>query len=776
METLSFVRRILVKSSDEEVSEDQSTMPSWANFLAVFLLCLGLYYLMRFLFYIAYFWQRKAEERMEEALKLRDRVVDKFREENGYSWDFVIVFKVTTYASNAKESDMKSEFSMRNIVLKLADAGLHTKIFYSSQHDEVYCKVRAPQARLIRQAVELKYKLYCDPINVSNLLTIGNQNGRAEERWGPTRIITDGVQTEIPPYEFIYADYRATHNKEDKQLYKKYGPKTIFQGSDRIKIIQAIITSPIENGGCDLNVYELQKAGCIEGFFPIHDIVELSKLEAKWFVFWSWPKNVPIDDVKNYFGEKIGFLTAFMSHYTQWLIWPAFLGFCTWLNVAAEKGNPNVILAPVYAFGMAIWATLFLESWKRRENRLGLEWGVFGDAVVETVRPEYVDNPYVYRVTSPVNGKRMLYFPRLEYIKRQFISTTASAMFIMCVIALFIAMFAAKFVMDADPETSGSAGIVASLFNAVIVIVMGAIYKIVVAMLNEYENHRTVTEYEDALIVKTFIVQFINTFTSLFFIAFGQDLLSEAHEGVRRCVGSCMRQIQETLSVLFLTKLATSSVTSLLVPYFNMKFRESIEFEGVKDEDISQLEREYLREEYELTLGPFTDYSEITLQFAYATMFISAYPLATCMALMSNYMEMRIKTWFFCHLGRRPVPYSVNDIGSWFDILEIISYIAVLTSAGLVAFTTDLAQNITWTGRIWMFVLFSGFIIGCKYLVQITYPRVDNEIDIQLKRNKYILDKLYNNIPDDDDTALLENIESMAKAKLEIRINDDDPC
>jgi len=38
--------------------------------------------------------------------------------------------------------------------------------------------------------------------------------------------------------------------------------------------------------------------------------------------------------------------------------------------------------------------------------------------------------------------------------------------------------------------------------------------------LTDNENHRTDTLYEDALIVKLFVFQFINSYTSFFFIAF----------------------------------------------------------------------------------------------------------------------------------------------------------------------------------------------------------------------------------------------------------------
>lgn len=39
-------------------------------------------------------------------------------------------------------------------------------------------------------------------------------------------------------------------------------------------------------------------------------------------------------------------------------------------------------------------------------------------------------------------------------------------------------------------------------------------------VLSSTENHRTQTSYEDALIIKLFGFQFVNSYTSLFYIAF----------------------------------------------------------------------------------------------------------------------------------------------------------------------------------------------------------------------------------------------------------------
>lgn len=49
---------------------------------------------------------------------------------------------------------------------------------------------------------------------------------------------------------------------------------------------------------------------------------------------------------------------------------------------------------------------------------------------------------------------------------------------------------------------------------------LNTIYGSIAIALNDYENHRTDTQYEDALIAKTFIFQYVNSFASLFYISF----------------------------------------------------------------------------------------------------------------------------------------------------------------------------------------------------------------------------------------------------------------
>lgn len=194
---------------------------------------------------------------------------------------------------------------------------------------------------------------------------------------------------------------------------------------------------------------------------------------------------------------------------------------------------------------------------------------------------------------------------------------------------------------------------------------------------------------------------------------------------------------------------------------------------GTDPKDMADVELAFMQEEYHVLLGTFNMFAALMIQFGYTTMFIAAYPLATCMAFVSNYVEMRTDAWKLCQLSRRPEPRSCEDIGTWYAILEVISTGSVLTNAGLVAFTGTITLNYTWATRVWIFIIMSGSILGMKEVIAAYVPDVPREVDIQLARNKYYLSKLVDNIPDEDNDALVANIKS--DSKFVVLINDDDP-
>jgi hypothetical protein len=346
-----------------------------------------------------------------------------------------------------------------------------------------------------------------------------------EVKWPGLNIPDTCDETPYDPYDYIYCEYRSTRS-DLAGLYQVYDNGSIFRGVDRLKLIYSIMIAKSYEGGCNVDIYKLLKDKCIIGFFPLHDHVELIPLESSWLQLLQFPWNQPVDNVKDYMGEKIGLYFTWLGHYTTWLLSAAVVGFFCWINVAADDNNPNAVIMPYFATFIAFWATFFLEFWKRKEITTAMRWGTVGYEKQEVNRPQFVGQ----LKPNPVTGENYVYFPSSAKMRRFSQSAMVISVFVVAVLAAVAGIFILKLILSRIAVLTqggvGFGGIIASIANSVVIQVMNAIYGEVAITLTNYENHRTDTEYEDNLVTKTFIFQFINSYAPLFYIAFVKPFIS----------------------------------------------------------------------------------------------------------------------------------------------------------------------------------------------------------------------------------------------------------
>ena len=77
--------------------------------------------------------------------------------------------------------------------------------------------------------------------------------------------------------------------------------------------------------------------------------------------------------MKNYYGEKFAFYQAFLMHYQAWLVYPtavglAVTGYQIWRYIKFGDMDKALDSEANGFFGLfvAIWASLFIESWRRK--------------------------------------------------------------------------------------------------------------------------------------------------------------------------------------------------------------------------------------------------------------------------------------------------------------------------------------------------------------------------------------------------------------------------
>eukprot|EP00605_Chrysophyceae_sp_TOSAG23-4_P000483 GSChrysophyteH1.ASY1.ANO1.542.1 assembled CDS len=701
--------------------------------------------------------------RVHAAMKKRRNTNDKFRVNNGYSWDYVLAFPI--YDDEQTITTEQRTWNTRRVLAHLASGGLQMRLFYNTMHNTLYCKIRASQMRLMKEAFRIGLRLQFDEEKLKEYCS----NGRSDKGWGPMSIPDSTVMTKIPPFKYINAE--SSSEFENDEGFATVVHNSIFRGVDRLKLIDSIINNNTI-GGCHLNIDNLMKNGCIVDYSCLHDQIGLQELENSWVKLFQFPWNQDTEIVKNYFGERIGLYFSWLGHYTTWLMLASVFGIAAWANVQADDGNPNAAIMPYFAGFMAIWGTLYLESWKRQEVRLAMEWGMTNNVTDEQDRPQFSG----LKAISPITGAQTFYFP--DHLRRshQFYSYWIIFLTISLVIGCLATLFVIKAAIDRSAATAPYSSEIVSFLIAMQIEFLNYVFSRIAINLNEAENHRTDTAFENSLIGKTFVFQFINSFSGLFYVSFFKPF-SEAD----RCnPKNCFYDLQATLGTIFMSRLFVHNYFKLVSPILmqqaaldDVKHIDAENDEEAAKHEVSEIERMYLLSEYDSMMGTFHDYSAMVSQFGYMTMFVSAFPLCTVLALANNYVQLRVDAWRLCQVVQRPDPKSAESIGKWQDVLELTGLVAVFTNSGLVSFTGQFVVSLQWPSRVWIFFLMSSGIICIKWLVAAIIPDVPNDVKIQQERNEYFLEKVIENKRDVQTT--LEASSLRVRPNFKLKIGDDDP-
>ena len=73
------------------------------------------------------------------------------------------------------------------------------------------------------------------------------------------------------------------------------------------------------------------------------------------------------------------------------------------------------------------------------------------------------------------------------------------------------------------------------------------------------------------------------------------------------------------------------------------------------------------------------------IQYGFVTLFVAAFPLAPFFALVNNVIEIRLDAYKYVTTMKRPLAERAQDIGAWGGILQIVTYISVVTNVSQVS-------------------------------------------------------------------------------------------
>ncbi|KAK3715468.1 hypothetical protein QZH41_006502 [Actinostola sp. cb2023] len=288
--------------------------------------------------------------------------------------------------------------------------------------------------------------------------------------------------------------------------------------------------------------------------------------------------------------------------------------------------------------------------------------------------------------------------------------------------------------------------------------------------------HRTQTEYEDNLTFKVFVFQFVNFYSSIFYIAFFKGKISWSLQtplwpssrretiisinsmviiiistiiSINIMVISTIISINSMVIITISTIISINSmVISTIISINIMAISTIISINSmvmiiistiisinimaistiIINSDLIMIKAYMKRrkrgttkgeikprweQDYELVEneGLFQEYLEMVLQFGFITIFVAAFPLAPFFALANNVFEIRIDSDKFVCEVRRTIADRAQDLGIWFDILDTVAKIAVISN---------------------------HFVFFVMRLIDMMVPDIPTDLEITIKREAYL--------------------------------------
>ncbi|XP_058882847.1 anoctamin-2b isoform X2 [Acipenser ruthenus] len=682
---------------------------------------------------------------------------------------------------------------------KLVEAGLEIESDEENKNQGTgFIRIHAPWHTLSREAEFLKIK-----VPTKNVYEVKEESGIITALNKVWHKITKPFE---PKVQHVENDTKTKHisydfSREKIHLYNIKDKETFFNSATRSRIVYEIlkVTGSTKGQYGSTGIAALIANGTYDSAYPLHEgnyegdeVNERKMLHEEWARYGAFYKYQPIDLIRKYFGENIGLYFAWLGVYTEFLIPASVVGiivflygcatldtnipslemcehnftmcplcdqFCDYWNLSTACStakashlfdNPATVFFSVF---MALWATMFLEHWKRRQMSLCYQWDLTGlEEEEEHPRPEYETklfqknrkkgkqknrkrskteakeenrdsgkNKWRETVLSTMGEESLEKLTWRDRIPGYFIGLssvlfmfglTFSAVFGVIVYRITMSAIMA---MSSNPSTRANVRVTvtstAVIINLVVILILDEIYGAVAKWLTEIEIPKTEKSFEERLIVKSFLLKFMNAYAPIFYVAFfkgrfmgrpGDYVYVFDNYRMEECApGGCLIELCIQLSIIMLGKqLIQNNLFEIGIPKLK-KLHRKLKDKGTKPEESNTNQtRPPQQWDLDYNLEPFTgltpEYMEMIIQFGFVTLFVASFPLAPLFALLNNVIEIRLDAKKFVTELRRPNAVRAKSIGIWYNILSGMGKFSVIINAFVISFTSDFIPRLVY--------------------------------------------------------------------------------
>lgn len=253
------------------------------------------------------------------------------------------------------------------------------------------------------------------------------------------------------------------------------------------------------------------KMGLIKDFYSLHDLEYLKLLQVDWYKPY---RKQPLDKIRYYFGESIGMYFGFLGFYSRSLILPAVLGVLQYIF--------SYEMMPFLCAFYLIWIAAFLELWKRKSSTFAYRWGAISLTTLDVPRSAFEGE----LGPDPITGRMTPQYSHWKTLRQLY--CVSVPVIVLCLIAASTITISQFWVEDILLELYGPESyitLVPSICNSIWIALLPLAYSKFATYLTDLENHRTQSQYDRHRVNKLIVLEFVNNFLSLFYVAFvRQDL------------------------------------------------------------------------------------------------------------------------------------------------------------------------------------------------------------------------------------------------------------
>ena len=471
--------------------------------------------------------------------------------------------------------------------------------------------------------------------------------------------------------------------------------KTLFQS-----ILDTYSKAGEDNSKSLLLISSLKTLEYIDVICPIH-IPHLREFILRDTINFMTPP--PVQAIRNYYGESVAFYFAWMHFVSNWTIFPGLIGLVVfWVRKYRGHTIDNCDLTPFVGIVTFFWGGICTRFWDRRESSLAYQWGTY--AVTDQEKLDYGKRASFKGEMrrSPVTGRiEMYYSPTKRKIKVAVAILVSMLLLVNPCIVMVISMNAQGYISSDDAKEwewhplyfpffamlADEGGIfdassswrcfIPVILRSIVINCMNQMYRRAAEVLTKWENHELAQDHDNSLVAKRFAFEAFDAYIVLFYLAVYER---NAHLLRLELVGAMSADTFRRM------------ITESIIPYLLQKMsaeKDHHDYSAKKDDEAYVAQKRCSAEVEKDSYEVFDDYIEMLIQFGYITLFASAFPLASFVAIFANVVEYRSDCWKLSRVCRRPNVVKTDGIGMWKTLLKMMVSLSALTNCLIFAFTSS---------------------------------------------------------------------------------------